>query len=376
MMRNLLGVVVSLAAFAAPVSGAALHRVKSGNWSDPTVWNAGHVPVAGDAVTISTGHAVVFQVDSPDVAGVTIDSGAALTFDPNVTATLHSTGSVIVRGLLAMKPASLATVHRILFEDVDEASFVGGGLEVVPGDVGLWVRDGQLDLQGTPKTAWTRLAGGISSGTSTIALEAAPVNWSAGDDISIVPTEPPSVGDRSWEDFDLRAIASISGASATLASATTRAHPMVNGMWRAEVLNLTRNVRIEGSGDGSASVTTNHRAHIWIRSDKPQIISHVAIRYMGPRKIGEDNPTESILGRYALHFHHSMDGSRGSIVRGTVIRDAGSHAFATHMSHGVTIQEGISYNTWDEAYWWDPGDESHDIVYDRCVAALVRYDPA
>ena len=275
-----------------------------------------------------------------------------------------------------MKPASLAIVHRILFEDVNESSFVGGGLEVVPGDVGLWVRDGQLDLQGTPKTAWTRLAGGISSGTSTITLEAAPVNWSAGDDISIVPTEPPSVGDRSWEDFDLRALASISGASATLSSATTRAHPMVNGLWRAEVLNLTRNVRIEGSGNGSASPTANHRAHIWIRSDKPQIINHVAIRYMGPRKIGEDNPTESILGRYALHFHHSMDGSRGSVVRGTVIRDAGSHAFATHMSHGVTLQDAISYNTWDEAYWWDPGDESHDIVYDRCVAALVRYDPA
>jgi hypothetical protein len=142
------------------------------------------------------------------------------------------------------------------------------------------------------------------------------------------------------------------------------------------VLNLTRNVRIEGSGNGTASPTANHRAHIWIRSDKPQNISYVAIRHMGPRRIGNGSPTESILGRYALHFHHSMDGSRGSIVRGTVIRDAGGHAFATHMSHGVTLQDAISYNTWDEAYWWDPGDESHDIVYDRCVAALVRNDPA
>ena len=71
-----------------------------------------------------------------------------------------------------------------------------------------------------------------------------------------------------------------------------------------------------------------------------------------------------------------MDGSRGSIVRGTVIRDAGSHAYVTHMSHGITIEDSISYNTFDEAYWWDSGDESHDVVYDRCVAALVRYDPA
>jgi Domain of unknown function (DUF4082) len=151
---------------------------------------------------------------------------------------------------------------------------------------------------------------------------------------------------------------------------------MVNGLWRAEMLNLTRNVRIEGSGNGTASPTANHRAHIWIRSDKPQNISYVAIRHVGPRRIGSDSPAESILGRYALHFHHSMDASRGSVVRGTVIRDAGGHAFATHMSHGVTLQDTISYNTWDEAYWWDPGDESHDIVYDRSVAALVRNDPA
>ena len=158
----------------------------------------------------------------------------------------------------------------------------------MPGDVGLWVRDGQFDLQGTPKTAWTRLAGGISQRRrAAIMLEAAPVGWSAGDEISIVPTEAPSVGDRSWEDFDLRTLtARCRAPRVTLNSATTRAHPMVNSQWRAEVLNLTRNVRIEGSGNGNANAGgANHRAHIWIRSDKPQMINYVAIRYMGPRKI-------------------------------------------------------------------------------------------
>lgn len=377
MMRIFLWVVVSFAAFAAPVRGAALNSVKSGSWSDATVWNAGRAPASGDAVTITAGHAVVLGVNSPALASVTVQTGAALAFDPNVSATLQSTGSVVVRGTLAMKPSSVAIVHLLQFVNVNEAAFTGGGLEPVLGDVGLWVRDGQLDLEGTPKTSWTRLAGGITSGTSGVTLEASPVGWNVGDQISIVPTEAPSVGDRSWEDFDLRTITAVSGTTVTLNSGTTRAHPMVNSQWRAEVLNLTRNVRIEGSGNGNANAGgANHRAHIWIRSDKPQKINYAAIRYMGPRQTGDDNPTQDVLGRYALHFHHSMDGSRGSVVRGTVVRDAGSHAYVSHMSHGVTIADSISYNTFDEAYWWDSGDESHDVVYDRCVAALVRYDPA
>lgn len=377
MMRILLWVVVSLTACAATVRAEALASVKSGNWSDATVWNLGRAPASGDTVTIAAGHAVVVEVTSPQLAGVTVETGAALTFDPNVSATLQSTGSVVVRGTLSMKPSSSAIAHLLSFVNVNEASYVGGGLEVVPGDVGLWVRDGQLDLEGTPKTAWTRLAGGITSGTSSVALEASPVGWNVGDQISIVPTEAPSVGDRSWDGFDLRTVTAVSGATVTLNSGTTRAHPMVNSLWRAEVLNLTRNVRIEGSGNGNANAGgANHRAHIWIRSDKPQKINYVAIRYMGPRQPGDGNPTQDVLGRYALHFHHSMDGSRGSVVRGTVVRDAGSHAYVAHMSHGVTFEDSISYNTFDEAYWWDLGDESHDVVYDRCVAALVRYDPA
>ncbi|MCE9673996.1 G8 domain-containing protein [Myxococcus stipitatus] len=356
MIRNIIWVVVCLAAFEARAAGEALFSVQSGQWSDSGTWSAGRVPGAGDTVTISTGHTVVFQVDSPTLAGATIETGAALTFDPGVSAALHSTGSVVVRGTLSMKPSSHSVVHLIAFVNVNEAAFVGGGMEVVPTDVGLWVRDGRLDLQGTPKTAWTRLAGGIGAATSTLTLEAPPVGWNAGDEISIVPTEAPSVGDPSWSGFDLGTVVNVSSATVVLNRATSRAHPMVNNQWRAEVLNLTRNVRIEGTGDGSANPSTNHRAHIWIRSDKPQTLNHVAIRHMGPRRVS-DNATESILGRYALHFHHSMEGTRGSVVRGTVVRDAGAHAFASHMSHGIWLQDTISYNTFDEAYWWDAGAE-------------------
>jgi hypothetical protein len=80
----------------------------------------------------------------------------------------------------------------------------------------------------------------------------------------------------------------------------------------AEVLNLTRNVRIEGTPGG--------RSHVFIRNDVPTIhtIRDVALRYLGPRK-----GKKKVLGRYALHFHMCGASTKGSAVEATVVRDAG-----------------------------------------------------
>ncbi|MEM2582573.1 MAG: G8 domain-containing protein [Candidatus Caldarchaeum sp.] len=56
---------------------ATLTSVKSGRWSDPTVWDTGSVPADGDSVTIASGHTVVFDVDQSSfttgLAGLTIN---------------------------------------------------------------------------------------------------------------------------------------------------------------------------------------------------------------------------------------------------------------------------------------------------------------
>ena len=150
-------------------------------------------------------------------------------------------------------------------------------------------------------------------------------------------------------------------------------------------MNLNRNVRIEGQGDGGVSPTTNHRAHVFIHSMYPQSIRFAEIRYVGPRKPFEGY-TSSILGRYGLHFHMNYNDSRGTLIEGVVVRDAGAHAFVPHASHGITIKDTISYNTFDDAYWWDfppcaspcggeDSNDSSDILIDHAVAAQVRTDP-
>lgn len=348
--------------------------VATGRWSAPATWAGGQVPADGDSVVVAAGTDVVYDVAARRVDGAVVEAGAALRFDPNASAALSSSANVVIEGRLTMRPANAAVVQLLQFTGVNEAAFVGGGMVPLATDVGLWVmHDGQLDLAGTPRSGWLRLAGGIAAGATGATLDAAPTGWRAGDEIVVAPTESPTVGEPAFGGFDAATLTQVDGAAIAWNATTARAHPRVENRWSAEVMNLTRNVRIEGTPGG--------RAHVFIHSHRPQTVNYVQIRHMGPRKAA-DVGSESVLGRYGLHFHHGYDGSRGSQVIGTVVRDTGSHAFVPHLSHGITFHDTVSYTTYDEAYWWDlaadtvvHGDETHDTVYDHALAARVLSDP-
>jgi hypothetical protein len=350
-------------------------RVPAGwsRWSDRRSWSRG-VPGPGETAVVT--RPIFLDVDA-EVAGVAVMPGGQLMFDPGASRRLASRGNMVVRGRLIMRPASAAVSHRLVLTGARERSFVGGGMDVLGRDTGLWVMGaGRLDVAGTPKLAWTRAAGALAGGATRITLQAAPAGWRVGDELAVTPTTSPA-HDGNVHDYDLVTVQAVSGRTVTVSAPLRNDHPAVRVAPRrtftAEVLNLTRNVRIEG--------TTQGRSHVFVRSSRPQSIRHAAIRHMGPRK-PTDGFSEFVLGRYALHLHMCGDGSRGSLVEGVVIRDAGSHAFVPHLSNGIAFRDCISHDTYEDAYWWDDppdtrtaGDPSHDILYDRCVASQVRHDP-
>jgi hypothetical protein len=336
-------------------------------WSDPETWG-GSVPGRDDVAVVSDAMLLDKNVR---VAGIVIEPRGNLSFHPQKSVRVESTGNVVVRGRLTMRPEAPRMVHRIVFVDVDEAGFLGGGMEPLPSDVGLWVMgNGILDLAGSRKLAWIRASRTVRAGSTTVHLQGDPVGWRIGDEVVLTPTLGPGSPDHSLA-YDSATLTAINGRVVTLSEPTRFQHPVVSpgpGVTLGpEILNLTRNVRIEGTPEG--------RAHIFVRSARPQSIGNVAIRYMGPRHPDGEFTVET-LGRYGLHFHHCGDGSRSSTVAGVVVRDCGSHAYVPHQSNGVTFRRCISHDTYEDAYWWDPEPEfTNDALFDHCVASLVRSDP-
>jgi hypothetical protein len=144
----------------------------------------------------------------------------------------------------------------------------------------------------------------------------------------------------------------------------------------AEVLNLTRNVRLWGQ--------PTHRAHVWVHSTVPtaHVVDYVDIAFMGPRQANPDGTTHGVTGRYGLHFHDSMGNTNGTMVIGTVVRNTGFHAYVPHMSDGITLSGDIAHATMDEAFWWDgpsshttAQDPSNHLTLNHNVASLVTVDP-
>lgn len=343
-----------------------ISTVQSGNWSNPATWG-GKLPGPSDTPLISSGHTVVYDMASASYAGVSVSSGSTLEFDSSRSATLQSSGNVVVEGKLAMKPSSVSIIHLLQFINVDESKYVGGGMDPIATDVGLWVMgSGLLDLMGATKTPFVRASGNIAAGATSIPLNAAPSGWQAGDNITIAPTQSPTAGDAYLTGFEDRSISSISGTSLTINAGTVRVHPQINNQWTAEIINLTRNVRIEGTATG--------RIHIFIRSSVPQSIQNIQIRYAGPRK-KNGTVTEFVLGRYGMHFHHCMDGSIGTTVQGCVIRDCDSHSYVPHSSNGVTMKGNVAYNVTEIAFWWDETDFTHSTLWDGNIVALTKFIP-
>lgn len=348
----------STAASAAPAVASGIGSLGSlGLWSSPATWPGGRVPGPADRVVVD--RPVLLDI-SARVARLEVAPGGELLFHPGTAIALESTGNVVVRGVLRARPTSPASVHVIRFVGVRQSRFRGDGMAVLESDIGLWVVDaGVLDLAGTPKMAWSTLATGHAAG-ERLALPYA--GWLPGDRVVITPTvAPSSADDRSLHQFAY-------DDSALDAALTTEPlyydHPLVGDRWGAEVLNLSRNVVIEGTPGG--------KAHVFITSSSPQSLRHVELRHLG---------VPNVKGRYALHFHMCGDGSRGSVVEGTVVHDCGHHAFVPHESHGVTFRECISHNTVDDAFWWDErpfvgarGDDvpqTHGTRWEGCVASLV-----
>jgi hypothetical protein len=313
-----------------------------------TAWSAppGCTPPAGAPSRVLRG-------DYP--RGFTVPAGKTW----GIAGLVTTPANVVVRGRLVNQNERGTRVPATLrFRNVRETSMRGGADTVLASDVGLWVvGDGEVALRGAPKTAWTRALKALTAGQTVIDVARAS-GWRRGDRVVFTPT----VGWGSangrvtnfYDRYDVRTIASIAGNRIRVA-ALTHPHPLLPGGVGCEVLNLTRDVKLQGTTAGRSHAT-------WMHARRPVRLSHVEVSRMG---------VPNRLGRYALHWHMMGNAARGSVVEGVVVHDAGNHAFVPHASHGMTLRNCVAHNVRNGAYWWDLDAFTNSSVWDRCVASRV-----
>jgi hypothetical protein len=225
-----------------------------------------------------------------------------------------------VSGTIAMRPGS--SLHLL---GADPAEYVGGGMHYEDGfarDIGVWVGGhgarGVLDIQCTPKQGWNRTGQHPT--------------WEPADEYWIAPTDAEDFTPRRWNPGD----------------PVPQVDPRVPA---AEVVNVTRDCLIEGPG------------HIHIHSRRPSRIEYVRLEGLGVAiQDGRRDPAET--GRYALHLHMQGEGSRGTVIRGVAAVNSRGRVFVPHSSHGVTMLDNVSLNSWAHGFWWDPGDHTNDVLVD------------
>jgi len=367
---------------------ATLTSVKSGRWSDPTVWNLGRLPAVGDQVVIASGHTITYDIvegSSADVelgtsaTSLDVDIYGTLQFDTSATQPLRLRfkGYIRIRGtgkLIVGTPSdpmpvrvtimkTTAGYHMIVHENNAEISFVGS--PNVPYDSGQgWYR------------FITTLASSASSGATQITVSEN-LNWQVGDFI-IMPRLPSSETQGSVILPFLAQVTAVSGNTLTLSTSLPHDYPA--GAWVAKVnrpitLHFTNNstsyYAITNAGSLDTAIVSGLR---WVWLYAPS----TATGYFLMRANVNDN---NISYTTILPHHISTNAfySTVNVSNPTVYYHCGVYLQASnnHMRHvgGVLISTQSLFGTLgnisiENAYvwgWYVAGNYSNKVSMKNCT---------
>lgn len=237
----------------------------------------------------------------------------------------------VSRGVVATIVGNVSLAGDLLVEGtlngVDSFELDGSGFQIMAQN------GGKIHLVGRPKTGWARVGDGVSG-------------WSNGDRVAVAPMAKgdytPKV--KAW------------GGSWGSIGAPSGVKLLDGRVMHAEVANLTR------------SITIRNVARIMFHAGAgPAELRHIAVVDSG----------QSPLGFYPIHFHLNGSSVAGTVVEGVVVEGGRNRAFVPHGSHGIKLRDCVAFDTTKRPFWWDEGagNETHDVIYDKCLAMLVRQGP-
>jgi hypothetical protein len=360
-----------------PAAGL-IRSARGGPWSAPATWEGGRVPGPGARVQIRKGHAVVFDVQTERPVR-SVHVAGTLTFATDKDTRLDA-------GLIKIQPGDDASedgfdcdahVPDLKPGEPRPALEVGSPDRPVAAEktaqIRLWYFDGmdrkscpaivccggRMDFHGAPMSrTWVRLGKPAKAGDTEVTLEEAVTGWKAGDRVILTATSRqiklkktfrPSTRDNTQTEE--RLIRSVDGTRITLDRPLKYDH-IVEGNYRGEVANLSRNVVVESAEPAQA------RGHTMYHRGSSGSISYAEFRRLG---------MPGVLGRYSLHYHLASDTMRGSSVIGASVWDSGNRWLTIHGTNYLVVRDCVGYQSLGHGFFMEDGTEVYNVL-DRNLA--------
>src|SRR5437868_4473158 len=326
-------------------------------WSDAATWPDKKVPGKDAAVTIGTDMNVVLDVSPMPLRSLTING--KLSFADNKDLEL-TTEWVMVHGELEIgteaKPhtrkATITLTDNVKDEDM---SGIGGTND--RSDRGIMLMGGTLNLHGTEKNSWTKLAKTAAAGSITIEVLNAG-DWKKGQTIVLAST------DFDPHQAEERSIAAISGNTITLDKKLDYMHfgkITFDVDERGEVGMLSRNILIQASPDADTNL---YGGHIMAMGASKMFVDGVELNRMGQNMH---------LARYPIHWHLVGD-AQGQYIRNSAVHDTYSRCVTVHGTNYLDIENNVTYNNIGHCFFLEDAVE-HDNQFVHNLAILTKCHP-
>src|SRR5580704_13214459 len=309
-------------------------------WSDASTWPDKKVPGQDAVVTIERDMNVVLDVTPPALHGLTING--KLSFADNKDLEL-TTEWIMVHGELEIGTEAKPHTHQAtitLTDNIKDEDFGGmGGND--RSDRGIMLMGGTLNLHGTEKNSWTKLAETAAAGSNTIQV-LTPGDWKKGQTIVLAST------DFDPHQAEERTIAAISGNTITLDKKLDYMHfgkITFDVDERGEVGMLSRNIVVQASPDADQTL---FGGHIMAMLGSRMYVDGVELNRMGQNMH---------LARYPIHWHLVGDGGQGQYIRNSAIHDTYNRCVTVHGTNFLRVENNVTWNTVGHCFFLEDGAE-------------------
>jgi PKD repeat protein len=358
--------------------------VKSGNWSDPTVWSTGKLPGAGDVVDINAGTTVTYDVNSTVALNtIAINSSGSLKFRTDVnTKVVVGNFEVLPGGYLEIGTAANRIAANVTADIVIANQSINTTQDPNQYGTGLIVL-GKMTTFGAAKTPYVLLATEPRAGDTTLKLSAAASGWKVGDKLLLPDTRQlddmtrgPTNYVPQWEELTIAAIDST-GTVITLGSALKFNHLGAHDSkgtltFLPHVVNRTRNVIVESQ----SQTGTRGYAMFTYRADID--VENVDFHNLG-RTLDGGTSTDD---RYTVEFHDLIgpqtkqaNGYQYTYVGNVVDDDDPNNnrlwAIAVDNSHYGLIKNNVVYNAHGAGIAVEGGNETGNVLQGNFIMRVT-----